>query len=366
MKKNTSTTSKKKEVSIREYVHVLSDIKRRIQEAQVKSVLAANKELLLLYWHIGQTISIQQQANGWGTSTIEKLAEDIQKAFPGIGGFSRSNIFRMQAFFSAYEKVAQAARQLETLPIFSIPWFHNVVILQKIKNTEERLWYVQRTIEDGWSRNALEDWIKSDLYKREGKAITNFTRTLPAPQSSMAQQSLKDPYVFDFLTLHQDYAERDVEQGLIDNVQKLLLELGKGFAFVARQYHLTVGGDDHYIDLLFYHYKLRCFIVVEIKATAFVPHDAGQLNFYLSAVDDQVKAAHDNPTVGILLCKTKNNITAEYALRDINKPIGVASYETELVDKLPKDLRSSLPTIEEIEAELEKNGHENNEILNQK
>jgi predicted nuclease of restriction endonuclease-like (RecB) superfamily len=272
----------------------------------------------------------------------------------------------MQAFFSAYEKVARPVRQLEDLPIFAIPWSHNIMIFQRIKNTEERLWYAQRTIEDGWSRNALEDWIKSDLYKREGKAITNFTRTLPTPQSSMAQQSLKDPYVFDFLTLHQDYVERDVEQGLIDNVQKLLLELGKGFAFVARQYHLTVGGDDYYIDLLFYHYKLRCFIVVEIKATAFAPRDAGQLNFYLSAVDDQVKAAHDNPTVGILLCKTKNNITAEYALRDINKPIGVASYETELVDKLPKDLRSSLPTIEEIEAELEKNGHENNEILNQK
>ena len=196
--------------------------------------------------------------------------------------------------------------------------------------------------------------IESELYNRQGKAITNFKKTLPSPQSDMAQQSLKDPYIFDFLTLHNEHVERDIEQGLIDNVQKLLLELGKGFALVGRQYHLEVDGDDYYIDLLFYHYKLRCFVVVELKARAFDPRDVGQLNFYLSAVDDLVKEPEDKPTIGLLLCKTKKNFTAEYALRNIASPIGIAEYQTEIMKKLPKNLKSSLPTIEEIESELEK------------
>jgi predicted nuclease of restriction endonuclease-like (RecB) superfamily len=260
----------------------------------------------------------------------------------------------MRAFFLAYQKVPQAVGQIADLPVFNIPWGHNAVLLERVKNITQRLWYARKAIEYGWSRSMLETWIKSDLFNREGKAVTNFTKTLPVPQSDMAQQALKDPYVFDFLTLHQEHIEHDIEQGLIDNVQKLLLELGKGFAFVGRQYHITVGKNDYYIDLLFYHFKLRCFVVVELKARPFDHRDAGQLNFYLSVVDDLLRHPDDKPTIGLLLCKTKDNVIAEYALRDINKPIGVAGYETDIMNRLPKELKSSLPTIEEIEAELEK------------
>lgn len=338
----------------KKYIQVLAEIKHRVQESQIKAALAANKELLKLYWDIGRIITIEQQTNGWGSNAIENLAEDLQKLFQGMSGFSRRNVFRMQAFFLAYESVSHTVAQVTDLPVFNIPWGHNAVILEKIKTTKERLWYAEKAIENGWSRNMLEIWIKSSLYAREGKAITNFMRTLPVPQSDMAQQSLKDPYIFDFLTLQQDYRERDIERGLVENVQKLLLELGKGFSFVGRQYHVVVDDVDHYLDLLFYHYKLRCFIVVELKTGNFHYSDAGQLNFYLSAVDDQLKSPQDNPTIGLLLCKTKSSIAVEYALRDIHKPIGVADYETHIMNKLPKNLKSSLPTIEEIENELEK------------
>jgi predicted nuclease of restriction endonuclease-like (RecB) superfamily len=352
--KNLAQTKATLPTSAKEYARTFAEIKKHVQEAQVKAALAANKELIKLYWYIGKTIVEKQKESSWGSSIIEQLAKDLQNTFPGIGGFSRANIFRMRVFFLSYAKVAQAVRQFEGLPICNIPWGHNVLIFQKIKNNDERLWYAQKTIDNGWSRSLLEASIKSDLYKREGRAITNFKNTLPAPQSNFAQQALKDPYVFDFLSLAKDYDERDVERGLIDNVQKMLLELGKGFSFVGSQYHLEVGEADFYIDLLFYHYKLRCFVVVELKARPFDPRDAGQLNFYLSAVDDLLRHPDDNPTIGILLCKSKKNIIAEYALRDIKKPIGVAGYETELVKRLPKELKSSLPTIEELEVEFEK------------
>jgi len=354
MVKKNPVTVKGKDVSTQEYTRALSEIRRRIREAQMQAVMAANKELLKLYWHIGQMLSIQQEVNGWGSASIEKLADDIQKSFPGMAGFSRRNIFRMQAFFLAYGKVPQLVAQSADLPIFHIPWGHNAVILEKLKNTEERLWYAQRAIEDGWSRSLLESSIKSALHKREGRAVTNFVRTLPVPHSEAVQQSLKDPYVFDFLTLRDDYAERDVEHGLVNNIQKCLLELGKGFAFIGRQQHIVVSNKDYYIDLLFYHYKLRCFVVVELKATEFDPRDTGQLNFYIAAVDKQIRSPHDNPTIGILLCKTKDNLTVEYALHNISSPIGVAEYETALFEKLPKNFKSSLPTVEEIEEELEK------------
>ncbi len=346
--------SKVSSVATKEYAETLAMLKKQVQEAQVKAVFSANKELIKLYWLIGKTIIEKQEAVGWGLSIIELLAKDLQSAFPGIGGFSKRNVFRMRAFYSAYQKVPQAVAQIEKLPIFNIPWGHNAVLIEKIKDLDLRLWYAQKAIENGWSRNMLETWIKSELHNRQGKAITNFRRTLPVPHSDMAQQSLKDPYLFDFLTLQEEHLERDVEQGLIDHIQKFLLELGKDFAFVGRQYHLEVDGDDYYLDLLFYHLKLRCYAVIELKNTAFKPEFAGKLNFYLSAVDDLLRHKDDNPTIGLLLCKTKKNFTVEYALRDINKPIGVAEYETKLVASLPKNLKSSLPTIEEIEAELEK------------
>jgi predicted nuclease of restriction endonuclease-like (RecB) superfamily len=351
----TKTVGKKKiNVSTKEYAQTWLDIKKQIQQAQIKATLSANKELIKLYWQIGKTITEKQEVSGWGSNVVERLANDLQKEFPGLGGFSRANIFNMRAFYVAYEKVQQVARQFDELPFFHIPWWHNVVLLSKLKNNEERLWYAQKAIEHGWSRTILEMQIESSLHRRQGKAVTNFSKTLPAPNSDIAKQSLKDPYLFDFLTLRDDYVEHELEQGLIDHVQQFLLELGQGFAFVGRQKHIEVGETDFYIDLLFYHLQLRCYLVVELKSTAFKPEYTGQLNFYLSAVDDLLRAPDDKPTIGLLLCKTKNNVVAEYSLRDINKPIGIAGYETKIVKNLPKNLKSSLPTIKEIEAELKK------------
>jgi predicted nuclease of restriction endonuclease-like (RecB) superfamily len=330
-------------------------IKQQIKEAQIKAAIAANRELTLLYWSIGKQISEIQNKGKWGTNFIEKLAHDLQTDFPGIAGFSRANLFRMKAFFDAYSKSRAAARQIvEELPIFRMPWFHNVVLLQKLKDNEERLWYAQKTIENGWSRSMLETWIESNLYSRQGKAITNFHAKLPKPHSDLAQQSLKDPYLFDFLTLHEEHAEQEMEQGLIDHIQKFLLELGQGFAFVGRQVHLHIGNKDYYIDLLFYHLKLRCFIIVELKAREFDPRDTGQIGFYLSAVDDVMRQPKDKPTIGLILCKGKDTLTVEYALQASSRPIGVASYQTKIVESLPKNLKGSLPTVQEIEAEFEK------------
>ena len=352
--KNISKKISTKKVSNKEYIQTLLDLKTKIQNAQTKATLAANNELIRLYWHIGKTITEKQEKSGWGSNTVERLAKDLQTAFPILGGFSRTNVFRMKAFFESYAKVPQPVGQIEKLPIFNIPWGHNIVLIEKIKDINQRIWYSQKVIEHGWSRSILETQIKSLLYQRQGKAVTNFSKTLPDPHSDVAKQSFKDPYLFDFLTLRDNYVEHELEQGLIDHVQQFLLELGQGFAFVGRQYHLQIGKQDFYIDLLFYHFKLRCFVVVELKSSAFKPEYTGQLNFYLSAVDDLLRESNDKPTIGLLLCKTKDDVVAEYALRDINKPIGVADYEIKIIKSLPKNLKSSLPTIEEIEAELEK------------
>lgn len=340
--KNTS-----KDVDIAEYAKTLADLKQRIRDAQISAVLSVNKELLKLYWHIGETIYHKK----WGTKINEALAEDLQRSFPGISGFSRANIFRMQAFYTAYEKVAQAARQLEELPIFSIPWFHNVVILQRIKNDTERIWYAKKTIENGWSRRLLESAIDSDIYSRDGKALTNFAQALPESQSLLAQETLKDPLIFGFIELPEDHAEKDVEQGLVDNIQKTLLEFGKGFAFVGRQVNIHVGGKDRYIDLLFYNISLHCYCVIELKSREFDPRDAGQISFYISAVDSLIKGPHDNPTIGLLLCREKDKITVEWTLRSSKGPIAVASYLTKV---LPKDLKGTLPSVKELERELQK------------
>jgi len=342
----------KKTTTISPYLLFLEQLKKKVQQAQLKASFAVNSELIQLYWDIGKSIVEKQKQEGWKAQVIEKLCKDLQNAFPGMQGFSRANIFKMRAFYLAYAKVSQAVRLLNDLPIVNIPWGHNILIITKIKVLEERLWYAQQTIKHGLSRAALEDWIKSKAYKRHGKAVTNFKQQLPEPQSYLAQETLKDPYNFDFLTLTAGYHELELEQGLIDHIQKLLLELGKGFAFIGRQYHLEIAGDDYYLDLLFYHIHLRCYCVVELKTTDFKPEYTGKLNFYLSAVDDQLKHNTDNPSIGILLCKSKNKLKVEYALRDVKKPIGVAEYITKTLDKLPKKLQSSLPTIEDIEAEL--------------
>ena len=355
-----------------DYPAFLESLKSRVQQAQTKAMLSVNRELIQLYWDIGREIVERQEQAGWGQSVLERLADDLQKALPGVGGFSRSNVFRMRAFYVAYrlpQKVAQDVRQpkpskkvaqdvtqlAEDGPpgtVGLIPWGHNVVLLQKVKEPAERLWYASKTLEHGWSRAILTVQIESGLFARQGNAVTNFEGRLPAPQSDLAQQSFKDPYLFDFLTLRQKAVERDLEGGLVAHIEKFLLELGAGFAFVGRQVHLKVGESDFYLDLLFYHLRLRCFVVIDLKMKAFTPEDAGKMNFYLSAVDSLMKHATDQPTIGLILCKTSDRIVAEYALRDIDKPIGVAEWQTKLVQSLPESLKGSLPSIEEIEAEF--------------
>lgn len=333
-----------------DYPAFLSELKERIRAAQVRAALAVNRELILLYHEIGRDIADRQTQHGWGDKVLDRLAADLKAAFPGIEGFSRRSLYRMRAFYLAYKGRPDFVSQVAT----QIPWFHNVVVLESVKDAAEREFYVRKTIEHGWSRAILEHQIETGLYHRQGKAVTNFERTLPPPQSDLAQQLLKDPYNFDFLTLGEDAHERHLERGLLAHIQAFLLELGQGFAFVGSQYPLTVGGQEFLMDLLFYHLKLRCFVVIDLKMRAFEPEFAGKMNFYLSAVDDLLRHEGDAPTIGIILCKTKNETIAEYALRDMSKPIGVAAHLTaELTRSLPPDLQSDLPTIAELEAKAE-------------
>lgn len=331
--------------STQTYAALLARIKERIQSAQVRAALAVNRELILLYWAIGKEILARQQQEGWGTKVIERLAKDLRSAFPHMQGFSRTNLLYMRAFSEAWPDEAIVQQVVGRLP-----WGHNVRLMDLVKTTEERLWYAQAAVEHGWSRNVLVLQIEGGLYRRHGKAITNFDRTLPAPQSDLAQQLLKDPYNFDFLTLSQKAQERDLEAGLLEHMRKFLLELGVGFAFVGSQYPLEVGGEDFRIDLLFYHLKLRCFVVIDLKMTPFKPEYAGKMNFYLSAVDEMLKHPSDEPTIGLILCKGKNQIVVEYALRNTATPMGIAEFRH--LERLPEELKGSLPTIEDIEAEL--------------
>lgn len=364
------------------YAAFLADIKRRVQVAQVRVAVSANRELILLYWDIGQVILRTQREQGWGAKVVARLALDLCREFPEMSGFSRANLLFMRAFAQAWSDspivlqpvrqlpapklshavtessatiVPQAVRQSPVAPpepMASLPWGHNLVLLHKLKSPAERIWYASKTLQHGWSRAVLLHQIETQLHRREGQAVTNFATTLPAPQSDLAQQTLKDPYLFDFLTLDAAARERELELGLLDHIQKFLVELGVGFAFVGRQYRLEVSGEEFSLDLLFYHLRLRCFVVVDLKMEAFKPEFAGKMNFYLSAVDDQLRHRDDQPTIGLLLCKEKDRLIVEYALRDVKKPIGVAEWRTRLVESLPKKLQSSLPTVAQIEAEL--------------
>ena len=328
------------------YKALLADLKRRIQEAQVRAGLAVNRELVLLYWSIGREILVRQEREGWGAKVIDSLARDLHQSFPEMKGLSPRNLKYMRALAEAWPEesiVQQAAAQ--------IPWFHNCTLLDKVKDPLERLWYTQQTIANGWSRNVLILQIESGLYRRQGKAISNFEVALPKPQSDLAQQLLKDPYNFDFLTLDKDARERDIERGLLDHLRQFLLELGSGFAFVGSQVPLEVGGEDYHLDLLFYHLKLRSFIVVELKVGTFRPDYVGKMNFYLSAVDDLLRHPSDQPSIGLILCRSKEGIVVEYALRDIGKPMGIAEFR--LTESLPESLKSTLPSIEELESELD-------------
>lgn len=333
------------DLSTEKYAQFLRELKERIRNAQIKAALAVNRELILLYWQIGREILTRQQQEGWGTKVINKLAKDLQKAFPEMKGFSRTNLLYMRAFAGAYpdeQIVQQAAGQ--------IPWFHNCVLLDKVKNSTERLWYINQTIQYGWSRSILTHQIESGLYHRQGAATTNFNQTLPPPQSDLAQQVLKDPYNFDFLNLGKEARERDLENALVEHIRDFLLELGVGFAFVGSQYPIQVSGKQFYLDLLFYHFRLHCFVVIDLKVVEFEPEFSGKMNFYVSVVDDMLRGADDRPTIGIILCKTQDKTIVEYALQDINKPIGISTYQ--FSNALPEQLQGSLPTIEQLELEL--------------
>ena len=323
----------------------------RIKKAQNSIAIAANIELVHLYWDLGKLLSQLQAAHEWGALFVTCFAKDLQKHYPQMAGFSRSNLFRMKAFYLAY-KGLERDQDLIKLPIFQISWTNNVIILEKVDLQEARLWYAQKAHECSWTKRALKDWIERDIFSTEGKAISNFEDRLPLEQSSKAHKLLKDPYVLEITLAKKEFLERELEENLIENIRKFLMALGQGFAFVGNQYRLEVGKKTHFLDLLFYHTKLHCYVVVEIKCTEFKATDAGQLNYYLSAVDDQLREEEDNPTIGILLCKDKDHLEVEYSLRDLTKPIGVATYKTHRLKTLPPDLQNVLPTLQDFQSTL--------------
>ena len=360
------------------YPALLKEITDRIRQGQLRASMAVNVELLALYWDVGRIVAERQGEEGWGAGVIPRLAQDIRNELSEIKGFSTRNIDRMLAFYREYSELKfspPAVAKIEAVTpdgtispltvaklhvdkkqseifdfVLNLPWAHNIVLLG-VKDRAARLWYMIQTVEHGWSKDWLAEQIKHKTYERQGKAVTNFGTHLPAPQSALAQESLKDPYVFDFLTLAEPFHERELETDLVAHVEKFLLELGAGFAFIGRQYHVGVGSQDFYIDLLFYHTKLRCYVVIELKKGKFKPEYAGKVNFYCSVVDDALRHEQDNPTIGLILCQTHDRVVAEYTLRNVNTPIGVSEYE--LTRALPDELKSSLPSVEEIEERLE-------------
>jgi predicted nuclease of restriction endonuclease-like (RecB) superfamily len=321
-----------------DYFITLNEIKEKIRNSQIKATISVNKELIKLYLNIGKIIVDKQKNSNWGDSIISILSKDLMSEFPNMKGFSRSNLFNMRKFYLCYSSFDLKVQQL----VGQLPWGHNIILIDKIKNKTEIEFYVSETIRNNWSRNTLINQIENNLFQRSGKVISNFNKTLPKSQSDLAVQTIKDPYIFDFLEISNKAKEIEIENKLVDNITKFLLELGVGFSYVGKQYHLEVESEDFYIDLLFYHLKLRCFIAIELKSGRFKPEYIGKLNFYLSALD-KLKHKNDNSSIGLLLCKEKNKIVAEYSLKDISKPIGVSQY------KLSRKLLKSLPTEEELE-----------------
>ncbi|MFA7418187.1 MAG: PDDEXK nuclease domain-containing protein [Melioribacteraceae bacterium] len=366
--------------SNKEYKNWLAGLKTKVRTAQLKAAVRVNKELLTLYWELGADIISKQSETKWGDKFLQQLSKDLAEEFPEIKGFSERNLKYIRQWYSFYasttnafgqQPVAQIAKQLvlqsptvsnsqqtvdlisqQAVPLITqIPWGHNIAIIAKCKNIEEALFYIQNTIEHGWSRSVLIHQIESGLFRREGSSVNNFALTLPAPQSDLAKQTIKDPYVFDFLSMTKDYNERDLESALVEHLTHFLLELGAGFAYLGRQIQINVGEREFFLDLLFYHTRLHCYVVVELKTGEFEPEFAGKLNFYIKAVDKKFRNERDQPTIGILLCKKKDRLVAEYALSDIHKPIGVSEYQ--LTQSLPDNLKPSLPSIEEIEREFD-------------
>ncbi len=341
-------------ITTNEYKNFIIDIKSKIQISQTNAITKVNKELIILYFNIGKSVFIKQQELGWGAKVIDNLSSDIKVTFPQLGGFSSRNIKRMVRFYKEYKKVPSAVAQLknEKMPLLvaQIPWTHNIILIEKIKDIDLRYWYIEKIVENGWSKDVLSLMIKSEVHKREAKLTSNFKNTIVSYDSDLVQQSFKDPYIFDFLTISEPFREKELESNLCEHMEKFLIELGSGFAFVGRQYKLKVSDSDFYIDLLFYHLKLRCYVVIELKKGKFKPEYSGQVNFYCSAIDETVAHENDNPTIGLILCQEKNEIIAEYSLKNMSQPIGISQYE--LTEVLPKEFESSLPTIEMIEDEL--------------
>ena len=332
-------------INSNEYLETIEQIKSEIKAAQYKAAVSVNQELILLYHSIGEVINTHKV---WGSKFIDSLAKDIKIAFPNVKGYSVRNLKYMSKFAATYPD-----RQFVQTVSAQIPWSHNVAILDKVKDPDQRIWYIQKTAENGWSHNVLIHQIESGLYERQviAEKISNFESRLPSPQSELAIQTMKDPYIFDFIPFKEDMVERDIERALVHDVTKLLLELGTGFAFLGNQYCINVGGDDFYIDLLFYNLNLRCYVVIELKTGDFKPEYAGQLNFYLSAVDGILKKEQDNPSIGLLLCKSKNDLVAEYSLKDMSKPIGVSEYQ--ITSNLPIELEKQLPSVEDIQKHIQ-------------
>jgi len=348
-----------KEIKTTEYKKWIAELKTKFRQAQIKAAIKVNTTLLEFYWELGRDIVEKQKSSNWGSGFLKQLSMDLIAEFPDITGFSKRNLERIRqwyVFYSIAENfTAQVVSHLDNqIPdiLLQIPWGHNIVIMQKTRSLEEALFYVNKTLENGWSRAVLTHQIESKLFERQGMAITNFAVTLPKPQSDLAGQLIKDPYNFDFLTLTEDYNERELERALTEHITKFLLELGSGFAFVGKQKALQVGERDFFIDLLFYHTIMHCYVVVELKTVDFEPEFAGKLNFYIKAIDEQIKTENDKPTVGILICKSKDKTVVEYALSDIYKPMGVSEYQ--LIQTLPEELKLNLPSIEQIEAEFDK------------
>lgn len=368
-------------MDVTSYGNWLKEIKEKIRHAQIKSSVQVNCTLIQLYWDVGSMIAAKQSQVSWGAKIIDKVAADLKREFPDTSGFSRTNLFSMRKFFLFYAEkeivhqlgglleetnksannqadaiVHQPGGQLATENLLlRIPWRHHVLILNTCASVNEAVFYIKKTMLNNWSRNILSIQIESDLYNRQGKSITNFELTLPKPQSDLAIETLKDPYKFDFLTLEENVQELELEKRLTDNITKLLLELGKGFAFVGRQYPLNIGKKERKIDLLFYHTRMHCYVVIDLKTGEFEPEYAGKMNYYLSAVDDLLKTEMDNPSIGIVLCKTKDNLDVEYTLRDVKKPLGVSEFT---FNELPANLQENLPTVSEIENEFKKTSND--------
>lgn len=335
-----------------EYINFIKEIKLQIKNAQIKAAITVNKELLKLYWTLAKNIIEKQEATSWGEGILSTIAKDLKKEFPGMKGFSERNLYYIKKWYKYWNEILpQLVAELGENALFSIPWGHHREIITKIKNKDEAIFYVAKTIENSWSRNTLVLQIESKVYFRQGGAITNFKEKLPVVYSDLANETLKDPYCFDFLTLTETYNERELEEKLVENITKFLLELGQGFSYIGRQYQIKVSDKDFYIDLLFYHVKLHCYVVIELKAGEFKPEYIGKLNFYISVVDDLLTDKKiDKPTIGLLICKSKDNMIVEYSLKNVEKPIGVSEFK--LTEILPEEYKKSLPTIEEIEAEL--------------